>query len=223
MEKSEKILVNNMNQNTQTYRNRLSYHATVLGGMALLAGTVLVLGEISTLEIIAERLAEDMRASLQQVIPAQRFDNDILQDVVSVTNDAGEPVDVYIGTHSGRISALAFQVSSQGYAGDINIMIGLDASGNILGVRVISHSETPGLGDKIELDKSDWVLSFNGLSLDNTPQEQWGVKKDNGRFDQFTGATITPRTVVREIHEGLEFFNHHKNDILSQYNLENSP
>jgi electron transport complex protein RnfG len=84
--------------------------------------------------------------------------------------------------------------------------MGIDKKGEILGVRVISHTETPGLGDKIEISKSKWILSFNGKSLDNVGFEKWAVKKDNGIFDQFSGATITPRKVVLAIRRGLEFY-----------------
>ena len=96
--------------------------------------------------------------------------------------------------------------SPVGYAGAISLVMGVDKNGEILGVRVISHTETPGLRDKIEISKSKWILSFNGKSLDNVSFEQWAVKKDNRLFDQFSGATITPRKVVIAIRRGLEFY-----------------
>jgi len=110
--------------------------------------------------------------------------------------------------------ATAFQVTAMGYSGEISIMMGIASDGEILGVRVISHAETPGLGDKIEAAKGDWILGFNGLSLANRTQSQWAVKKDGGEFDQFSGATITPRAVVRAVHNGLEYFNAHRQEIL---------
>ncbi len=93
-------------------------------------------------------------------------------------------------------------------------MLGMDAQGKILGVRVLAHKETPGLGDKIDVKKTDWILRFTDLSLGNPPVEKWKVKKDGGQFDQFAGATITPRGVVRAIKEGLEFFDAHKAQML---------
>ncbi|GAB4357541.1 MAG: electron transport complex subunit RsxG [Methylohalobius crimeensis] len=197
-----------------TYRNRLGYHATLLGGMALLAGAALVLGDLATHGPIAERAAEDRRASLTQVIPSALHDNDLLQDTVILTDDLGSPVKVYVAKQAGRLVAAAFQVTGQGYGGAIQIMLGVDAKGRLLGVRVVSHAETPGLGDNIERDKSDWILGFDGLSLDNTPAKQWQVKKDGGRFDQFTGATITPRAVVEAVHDGLEFYRRHRQQLL---------
>jgi electron transport complex protein RnfG len=85
-------------------------------------------------------------------------------------------------------------------------MLGVDAEGKVLGVRVLAHKETPGLGDKIEVKKGDWILRFAGLSLGNPLPEKWKVKKDGGQFDQFAGATITPRGVVKAVREGLDFF-----------------
>ena len=99
-------------------------------------------------------------------------------------------------------------------AGEIKLMMGIDAAGKLLGVRVLAHKETPGLGDKIEVKKGDWILRFTGLSLGNPPAARWKVKKDGGEFDQFAGATITPRGVVRAIHGGLKFFAAHKAELL---------
>jgi electron transport complex protein RnfG len=93
-----------------------------------------------------------------------------------------------------------------GYNGDIRLLAGIDAGGTVLGVRVVSHRETPGLGDPIEVDKSDWILGFANKSLRNPETGGWAVKRDGGQFDQFTGATISPRAVVRTIHNTLLYF-----------------
>ena len=93
-------------------------------------------------------------------------------------------------------------------------MMGVDKDGAVLGVRVVAHAETPGLGDKIEVGKSNWILSFNARSLENTLPERWRVKKDGGDFDQFAGATITPRAVVRGVEAGLKFFRQHRDELL---------
>ena len=108
------------------------------------------------------------------------------------------------------MTGVAYEVFGTGYAGQMKLMLGVDAEGRALGVRVLAHKETPGLGDKIEVKKGDWILQFDGLSLGNPPVEKWKVKKDGGQFDQFTGATITPRGVVSAIREGLEFFAAHQ-------------
>ena len=96
------------------------------------------------------------------------------------------------------------------------MIMGVDRDGNILGVRVLSHKETPGLGDKIEAAKSDWILNFTGRSLDNLTSAQWAVKKDGGVFDQFAGATITPRAVVGAVRDGLELFAARRTEMIEE-------
>jgi electron transport complex protein RnfG len=112
------------------------------------------------------------------------------------------------------VEAVVFQVTGYGYAGRILCMMGVDREGRILGVRVLKHAETPGLGDKIEPAKADWIHRFEGKSLGNPPPEQFAVKKDGGVFDQFAGATITPRAVVKAVKGGLEFFTREKSVLL---------
>ena len=115
-------------------------------------------------------------------------------------------------------------VAPDGYSGNIALIVGVDIAGNISGVRVTAHKETPGLGDKIDLKKHDWILGFNGLSLGNPPAGQWAVRKDGGQFDAFTGATITPRAVVGQIARMLEYFMSHREQLidLSQEPLPNA-
>jgi len=112
-----------------------------------------------------------------------------------------------------HITGFAYRATAQGYAGEIALMLGVRPDGELLGVRVLAHAETPGLGDKIEKEKSTWILGFNGRSLSNTSESEWHVKKDGGRFDQFSGATITPRGVVKAIHDGLIFFKQHREEL----------
>lgn len=200
-----------------SYRRRTGYQAMLLGGMAMFASATLVLGDLRTRDDIALRRAEDLKASLSQVIPAQLHDNDLLNDSIDLTSAAqgAEPRRFYRAVKENTVQAVAFQVSSEGYGGSIVMVMGVDRQGGILGVRVIGHAETPGLGDKIEIDKDDWILSFNGHSLASTNAEQWHVRKDGGVFDQFTGATITPRAVVRAVHEGLELFQENREALLT--------
>jgi electron transport complex protein RnfG len=188
----------------------------LLGGMATLASAILVLGDVETRDDIAMRQAEDLKASLSQVLPDEIHDNDLLSDVITLPTgkDDKEPIKVYRAHLDGRISAVAYEVSAIGYAGPVTSIMGVDADGNVLGVRVISHAETPGLGDKIEISRSNWITSFNQHSLKNTTPAQWHVKKDGGEFDQFTGATITPRAVVKSVYEGLQTFERNRNELL---------
>jgi electron transport complex protein RnfG len=188
------------------YRDRIGYQAGLLGGVTLLAAGLLVVADSLTRGPIALRQAEDLNQSLGQAIPAGLHDNDMVADSLTVESAPGVPVRVYRATKGGAVTAVAFEVTGYGYAGAIRTILGLDTQGRILGARVLSHKETPGLGDKIEPAKDDWILSFDGRSLDDPPIERWGVKKDGGDFDQFSGATITPRAVVKSIKGGLEFF-----------------
>lgn len=202
-----------------SYRNRVGYHAGLLWAMAAICSAALVIGYKATFDDIKQRQREDMQASLQQVIPASLYDNDILADKVTIPVDSRimggqDAITVYRASKGGQPTAFAYQITGLGYAGPIEIMLGVNMQGKILGTRVISHSETPGLGDKIEIQRSNWIESFTGLSLGAPTEDKWKVRKDGGQFDQFTGATITPRAVVKAIKQGLEFFQQHKNELL---------
>ncbi len=192
-------------------RGTLSYQAWLLAGFCLVSSALLSFGDLETHDAIAERLAEDLKASLEQVIPADNYDNDLLKDTLLIDGKT----QVYLAKKDGQVNAVAFMLTThEGYSGAIQSVIGIDKQGQILGVRVISHAETPGLGDKIELAKASWILSFNGHSLLDFSEKQWKVKKDGGEFDQFSGATITPRAVVGSVYQGLQFFKQHRATLL---------
>jgi electron transport complex protein RnfG len=125
-------------------------------------------------------------------------------------------VTVYRARRAGRVEAVVFKTVGRGYAGPIVCIMGVARDGQLLGVRVLKHSETPGLGDKIEPAKDRWIYAFEGKSLDAPPADKWAVKKDGGVFDQFAGATITPRGVVRAVKGGLELFAREKPRMLGE-------
>lgn len=200
-----------------SYRNRIGYHAGLLGGVGLIASMAIVIADVETRSAIIEAKANDQKASLEQVIPSSLHSNDLLADVLLIPDEHGEEKKIFLARDdSGKVIAAAYEMVGYGYAGAISLIMGIDRDGNILGVRTLSHSETPGLGDKIELAKDDWVLSFDGKSLSNPSSEQWGVQKDGGIFDQFTGATITPRVYVKTVKAGLSFFEQHKIEIVEK-------
>lgn len=186
-------------------RDKLGYQPFLLGVVALTASAVLSGVSAVTAPAIAAAEAEDLRRSLSEVLPEGMADNDFLNDTMELARD-GTPVTLYRARKDGSVSAAMFKVTGKGYAGPIDLLMAVDMEGRTLGVRVLKHSETPGLGDKIEINKDDWVLDFNGRSLNNPEVDRWAVKKDNGDFDQFAGATITPRAVVGAVRGGLEFF-----------------
>jgi electron transport complex protein RnfG len=200
---------------TPVDRERIGYQAGLLGGAAMVAAALLVIGDVATRDAIEQRRAEDLLASLGQVVPARLHDNDLLANPLPMQRGDGSGVIVYRALRGLDVSAVAFSVTAQGYAGPIELILGIDDRGRVLGARVLSHAETPGLGDKIELSRDDWILGFDGLSLDDPPAAHWAVKKDGGDFDQFSGATVTPRAVVRAIKDGLTFFESHRNALLA--------
>jgi electron transport complex protein RnfG len=207
--------------NLEGLRPKLQFQTGVLAGFALLASVLLGVTNCSTESTIEQRLAEDLQNSLAEVIPADLHDNDMLKDTRTIPsaeyNIAADETLVYLAKKDGKITAVCFKFTApDGYSGAINMIMGLDRDGNILGVRVLSHKETPGLGDKIEVAKSNWILSFVGKSLENLTPAQWAVKKDGGEFDQFAGATITPRKSVQAINRGLQLFKAHQAELISQ-------
>jgi len=196
------------------HRKSVAYQAVLLGAFTTLAAILLVIGNLGTRDSIARRQNEEVQASLNEVIPAKLHDNNLLDNQIILSREEGD-ITVYRAMQQGRITALAYQISGQGYGGDISLIMGVDPGGRILGVRVLSHAETPGLGDKIEKQKDNWILGFNGLSLGRPPASAWGVKKDGGHFDQFSGATITPRAVIKAIRKGLQFFSANRTELLA--------
>ncbi|HEX7455089.1 MAG TPA: electron transport complex subunit RsxG [Gallionella sp.] len=198
--------------NFKQLRGKLFYQAALLGGVALVTTAALALADRATASDIAAAQARDMQQSLTQVLPGE-YDNDLLKDTLVLNGPNGE-VTVYRARRAGRVEAVVFKVSGSGYAGPIDCMMGIDRNGHITGVRVIKHKETPGLGDKIEPAKGHWIYEFEGKYLGDPPAEKWAVKKDGGVFDQFAGATITPRGVVKAVKGGLDFFDKQRSKLL---------
>lgn len=174
---------------------------------ALMAGTFSV-----TQMIVAKNEKHAKLALLEQVLPHEGYDNELLASAITLTlaeskmlgNDT--VTEVYRAQRNGKTEAIILEATARdGYAGKIKLLIGIDRNGVVQGVRVLAHKETPGLGDYIELAKSDWILQFNGKSLQNPESAYWRVKKDGGAFDYMSGATITPRAVVRAVHQALHF------------------
>lgn len=184
----------------------------LLTAVFAISATLLVsVTEEKTRSQIDNNEREALLAALSELVPKDRFDNQIIQDTLTLppTEAIGTttPTTVYRARKDGEpVAVVMTAVAPDGYSGQIQLLMGINADGTLAGVRVVSHKETPGLGDKIEAKRADWILQFKGLSLDNPPKNQWQVKKDGGQFDQFTGATITPRAVVGAIRNGLEYF-----------------
>lgn len=203
-----------MNATLAGFRDRLVYQGFSLGVVAMIAAAALAIGNRLTHEAIGQAETADLASSLRQVLPAGMADNDLLADTLKVGAGGTAPVTVYRARKAGVPTAAVFRMAERGYAADIVVLMGVDVEGRLLGVRVVKHAETPGLGDKIEIAKAKWVLAFDGKSLGDPPAAKWTVKKDGGVFDQFAGATITPRAVVKAVKTGLEFFAAHREEIV---------
>ncbi|MGQ0800813.1 MAG: electron transport complex subunit RsxG [Pseudomarimonas sp.] len=188
--------------------------ASRLAMCALLA--VLLLGGTHwlTRQRIDDARARAERDALSRVLPASQYDNDMANDRIRVIAPAwlgdDQPLSVWRARRAGAAAALVLQsVANDGYAGPIHLRIGIDAQGRITGVRVTAHTETAGLGDPIEADRSDWILGFMGRTLGSPTLERWKVRRDGGEFDQFAGATVTPRAVVGAVRRALQYVERH--------------
>jgi len=189
-------------------------HAVILGCFCLGFGILLAVVKVLTAADIQARTQEDRMASLEEVLPPELHDNNPLHDTLQIQDAEGKPLTVFRASRKGVVTGVAFEIHGSGYAGPIRLMMGVEADGRIIGVRVLAHKETPGLGDRIEVKKGDWILHFAGLSLQKPAESGWRVKKDGGEFDQFAGATITPRAVVKTVHEGLKLFADNRDTLL---------
>lgn len=198
--------------NLEEMRSKLWYQGALLGGVALITSAALAYAARATEADIRAAEAADIKLSLSMVLTG-KYDNDLLKDTLTLPSDQGEVL-VYRARRAGKIEAVVFQVQGSGYAGKIVCMMGVNREGHITGVRIIKHTETPGLGDKVEPAKGKWIFSFDDKFLGNPLANLWAVKKDGGVFDQFAGATITPRAVVKAVKGGLIFFDQNRAQLL---------
>ncbi len=199
---------------------RAAIAAAVLAIAAIAAvGTVALVHDRAAPQIEASRRAQ-LLAQLTTVLGDVDYDNDPLQDVIQVRDPellgTDEPLTAHRVRRGGEpVAALLNAVAPDGYAGAIHLLIAIDVQGRVLGVRVLDHRETPGLGDFIEERRSDWIHGFDGRSLGQPPTGRWQVRKDGGDFDQFTGATVTPRAVVRAVRDALTWFARHRDELFA--------
>lgn len=202
-------------------KNSMIRNGFLLGLFALLCTAFVAIVNQQTADKIIEQQQIELRRTLHQLIPSDIYDNELTQHCILIHNEEAlgidAPLPAYIASYQSNPVAIAIEaVAPDGYNGNIKLIIGIDSQGTILGVRTLTHTETPGLGDKIDLRKSDWVLSFNQKSLNSEDSKRWKVKKDGGDFDQFTGATITPRAYVNAVKNVLLYFNENHEMLLQR-------
>ncbi|MFT6625297.1 MAG: electron transport complex protein RnfG [Cycloclasticus sp.] len=187
----------------------------VLGLFSLIGIGLVSLTHTLTHEKIEENERLFVLKNLRELVPENLHDNDLLASSLQVSapkifaND--KKLTVYRAFKNKRLVAvIASPTAPDGYNGSIKLLVAIKENGELIGVRAVLHHETPGLGDAIDTNKSDWVHSFSGLSLQNPKPKSWRVKRDGGVFDQFTGATITPRAVVKTVLKTLQYYQANK-------------
>ena len=201
--------------------NPMIKNGLLLALFALLCTGLVAVVNQQTFDEIKLQQQKELMGILHQLIPDELHDNELTAQCTLLQNKEAlgteDALPAYIATAAGKPVAIALEaIAPDGYNGNIKLIVGINTQGEVLGVRTLSHQETPGLGDKIELRNSDWVTKFVGKVLTSEDDKQWQVQKDGGDFDQFTGATITPRAYVKAVKRAVWYFTQHQTEIFSQ-------
>lgn len=197
----------------------ISRNALLLGAFAAITTAVIAAIFIQSEPVIKDNIRKAEQQALLEIFSEEQHDNSMLDDTIAVEDSdllgLREPKKIYVARKQKKnVGVIIPATARDGYTGDIDLIVGVWSNGNIAGVRVLSHRETPGLGDAIDRKKSDWVDGFFDRSLQDPVTKLWKVKKDGGVFDQFTGATITPRAVTKAVKNTLIYFEQHRESLL---------
>lgn len=194
--------------------------ASVLGIFAIVGTAMVAFTNNSTLDQVAYNKRQYTLNKLHEIISPKAHDNDLERDTLLVTDPllgTNHPMRVYRARKQGKpVAAIIQSIAPDGYSGNIEMLVGIRADGTLLGVRVVDHQETPGLGDAIDIRKSNWILQFNNRSLKNPEPINWKVKRDGGAFDQITSATISSRAVTKAVYNTLQYFKEHHQELFNQ-------
>lgn len=201
--------------------NAMKKNGGLLAIFALLATTLVSVTNLLTEDRIQEQQQKELLKVLNQVIPADSHNNELYKSCTLITNEqylgTPTPMPAYVAEKAGQKTGIAIEaVAPDGYSGAIKLVVGLNIDGKVTGVRVLNHNETPGLGDKIDTRISNWINSFTGKKVNGEKDTRWAVRKDGGEFDQFTGATITPRAVVGAVKRVSLYYQQNKQHIFDQ-------
>ncbi len=221
---------------SMTLSQSIFKNALGLALFAMVTAGIIAVVQFNTQQQITDNIAQAQARALYEITPKDSVDNDLLTDTLDLTsqkirslaniNELGklkEGTSAYFAKKDGQVHTIIFPViSPNGYTTNIHMLVGIKLDGTLAGVRVVDHKETPGLGDKIEIKKSSWIQEFTGKSLQQPTTDNWKVKKDGGQFDQFTGATITPRAVVGATFKALTFFAKNKELLLKEFASQNT-
>lgn len=208
-------------ENPKIMIRKMLLSAGVLAGFAIASVAAVALVHEQTRDRIAANERQTLVDTLNEVLPATAYDNDLLADRILLQDrkllGSANALPAFRARRNGEPVAVLMEViAPNGYNGNIKLLVGIRSNGVLSGVRVLAHKETPGLGDVIESGKSDWLAQFPGRSLGEPLRKNWRVKRDGGTFDQLTGATITPRAVVEAVKNALIYFEQHKEEIFSR-------
>jgi len=199
----------------------------ILGGFALVTTVLIAITFYATKDKIDEAKEKQLLSVLHELVPEDKHDNALHTDCIMVSADpllGDRPQRIFRARLNGNdIVAIVETTAPDGYSGDIDLVVAVDTQQKVLGTRVIAHKETPGLGDKIDLRISDWILDFNDVKYSANTEQRWQVKKDGGQFDQFTGATITPRAVVNAVKNAVIYVGQQEQNIFSEPNNCSTP
>lgn len=192
---------------------------TLAIAVALAVGAVALVHERAQPRVEASRRAAQLQRLTEMLGPVA-FDNDPLTDVVVVRDAELLGTDEPQAVHRARrgadtVAVLLNAVAPDGYAGALHLLVAVDARGRLLGVRVLEHRETPGLGDFVDERRSGWIRQFDGRALGDPPPGRWQVGRDGGDFDQYTGATVTSRAVTHAVRDALTYFARHRAELLA--------
>ncbi len=202
-------------------RGSIAASTAILAVLAAIC-TALVAWTHRQTEARIEQNAKDfLEQSLAPALGGLYFDSDLSKSAITIEapNElpGRGPATIYrVYRERDPVAALFVVSARDGYSGPIRLLVGVEADGEISAVRVLDHQETPGLGDKIESSKSDWLEQFPGKSLGNPPADQWAIRRDGGSFDQLTGASITPRAVVKAVRETLLYFDANSDTVFAR-------
>ena len=197
----------------------ITKNSLILALFAITCTAAVAIVQLLTADRIEQQAQQKLIRQLNQVIQKDNHDNEMFLDCIVAPEDNNSDllIDViYRARLNNAPTAAAIKtVAPDGYSGNIELLIAINTDGSVSGVRTLMHKETPGLGDKIERRKSAWIDSFSGKKLLDDNDSRWAVIKDGGMFDQFTGATITPRAVVKTVRKTIKYFDSNQERIFS--------
>jgi electron transport complex protein RnfG len=199
----------------------------ILAVLAAICTALVAITHSTTAPRIAANAQAYLEQSLQPVLEGLEYDGKLSESTLTIELPhelpGGKPVTVYrVYTDGAPVAALFIVTAKDGFTGPIKLLVGIAANGEISGVRVLEHRETPGLGDLIESSKSDWIEQFRKRSLADPDRELWAIKRDGGVYDQLTGASITPRSVIKAIKETLLYFEANREMVFADTGDESS-